>query len=84
MNPNTQLILVTVAVILVAVGSAISVSVPVLLHVPVPLVYEWTNAFVLTYVPIKVIGAALGQVFAHPAELAWSANCWMRSRRVMR
>ena len=59
MNAYTQVGPSTlVPVILVAVESAINVSVaalpPLLLHVPSPFAYEWTNAFVLAYVPSKI------------------------------
>ena len=77
-----------VPVIVVAVGSAINVSVaarpPPLLHVPSPFVKDWTNPDVLANVPREMGAAALGQAFAHPAELPWSPNCWMRSRIAMR
>jgi hypothetical protein len=77
-----------VPVIIVAVGSAIIVSVaarpPPLLHVPSPFVKDWTNPVVLANVPREIGAAALGQAFAHPAELPWSPNCWTRSRIAMR
>ena len=77
-----------VPVIVDASTSEITVSVEArpapLLHVPSPFTYEWTNAFVLAYVPSKVGPAALGQAFAHAAALPWSPNCWMRSRTEMR
>ena len=47
-----------VPVIVDASTSEITVSVdarpPPLLHVPSPFAYEWTNAFVLVYVPSKI------------------------------
>ena len=77
-----------VPVIVVAVGSAIIVRVaarpPPLLHVPSPFVKDWTNPVVLANVPREIGAAALGQAFAHPAELPWSPNCWIRSRIAMR
>ena len=89
MNAYTQVGPSTlVPVILVAVESAINVSVaarpPLLLHVPSPFTYEWTNPVVPAYVPSEVGPAALGQAFAHAAGLPWSPNCWMRSRTEMR
>ena len=81
MKAYTQVGLSTsVPVIVVAVGSAFNVRLavrpPLLLHVPSPFVKDWTDPVVLANVPSKVGVAALGQAFAHPAELPWSGSHW--------